>query len=221
VLAGVMVAAAGGLVMRFRDATGDTREQLKWFGCGAALLALAAAASVPLTPVSNLVATLLWVVAATVSLSAIGVAVLRYRLYEIDVIIRKTLVYAALVGSLALVYVSGIYLIDTALQAATGQSGAFAVAASTLAVAAAFRPLRIRLQRGVDRRFYRGKYDAGRTLDAFTSRLREQIDLDALHGEILRAVEETVQPSFASLWLSPGDILGSRSAPAEGPRSSS
>jgi hypothetical protein len=202
-LAGVIVAAAVSLVMRFRRATGDLREQLKWFGCGAALLGLAAAGSVPLSAISNVVGTLAWAIAATFTLAAVGVAVLRYRLYEVDVVIRKTLVYAALVAVLALMYLAGVYLIDEALRTVTGQSGSLAVAASTLAVAAAFQPLRIRIRRGVDHRFYRSKYDAARTLDAFTSRLREQIDLEALRGEILGAVHETLQPSQASLWLRP------------------
>jgi hypothetical protein len=126
------------------------------------------------------------VVAATAWVAAIGIAILRYRLYEIDVIIRRTLIYTTLIGSLALVYLAGIYLIDRALQAVTGQSGAFAVTLSTLAVAAIFQPLRKRIQHGVDHRFYRATYNATNTLDAFTSRLRDQIDLTALHKRSTR-----------------------------------
>jgi hypothetical protein len=133
----------------------------------------------------------------------IGVGILRYRLYEIDVIIRKTLVYTALAGLLAACYLGGVYLMGGLLQAVTGQSGALAVTLSTLAVAAAFQPLRTRIQRTVDHRFYRRKYDATQTLDAFTGRLRDQIELDALASDVLDVVRLTLQPSQASLWLVP------------------
>ena len=134
---------------------------------------------------------------------SIGVGILRYRLYEIDVIIRKTLVYTALLGLLAACYLGGVYLMGDLLQALTGQSGALAVTLSTLAVAAAFQPLRTRIQRTVDHRFYRRKYDAAQTLDAFTGRLRDQIELDALASDVLDVVRLTLQPSVVSLWLVP------------------
>jgi hypothetical protein len=134
---------------------------------------------------------------------SIGVGILKYRLYDIDVIIRKTLVYATLVGLLALVYLGGVYVIDELLQTLTGQSGALAVTASTLAVAAAFQPLRTRIQRAVDHRFYRRKYDSATTLEAFTTRLRGQIDIDALHTDVLGVIQATVQPTHASVWLRP------------------
>jgi hypothetical protein len=151
-----------------------------------------------------------WASVAGLCLFAIGavalpiatdIAILRCRLYEIDVIIRETLVYATRVAVLALVYLAGVYVIGSGLQAVTGQSGALAVTLSTLAVAAAFQPLRRRIQRVVDRRFYRNNYDAARTLAAFSGRLREQIDLDALDREILATVHETLRPSHANLWL--------------------
>jgi hypothetical protein len=135
---------------------------------------------------------------------SIGVAVVRYRLYEIDVIIRKTLVYAILAAALALVYLGGIASVSVVLRAVTGQSGAVAVTLSTLAVAVTFQPLRAWIQAAVDRRFYRRKYDSAQTLREFNSRLRQEIDLDALSAEVLNVVTETVQPSHASMWLRSG-----------------
>jgi hypothetical protein len=158
---------------------------------------------------SNTVVQLAVNVALPIGLAAlpvsIAVGILRYRLYEIDVIIRKTLVYAALAGTLAVLYLGGISLIDRALQAVTGQSGALAVTVSTLAVAAAFQPLRTRIQRGVDHRFYRAKYDAAHTLEEFAGRLRDQIELDALAADVIGVVRLTVQPRHVSLWLRPSE----------------
>ena len=189
-------------VVSYRRASGVRRQQLKWVMCGSAVTAIAipvfAFVSVTwLQPVAG---------AAVAALPiAIGVGILRYRLYEIDVIIRKTLVYATLVASLAVVYLGGIYLIGRALQALTGQSGALAVTVSTLAVALAFQPLRSRIQRAVDHRFYRKKYDAAETLDSFAARLRDQIELDTLTLGVLDAVHVTLQPRHASLWLKPAN----------------
>jgi hypothetical protein len=203
-----IVVAAVSLVLRFRRATGDLRQQLKWFGTSAMFLALVAATSQflpswasgdPGAPIS---------VALTALVVSTGIAILRHRLYEIDVIIRRTLVYAILVGVLAVMYLGGIYLLGRALQAATGQSDALAVTLSTLAVAAAFQPLQRRIQRSVDHRFYRGKYDAAQTLEAFAARLRDQIELDALSADVLTVVAATVRPSHASLWLRPAALPG-------------
>jgi ABC-type phosphate transport system substrate-binding protein len=133
--------------------------------------------------------------------AAIGVAILRYHLYEIDVIIRRTLVYATLVGSLALIYLAGVYGMQAAVRSVSGQSGTVAVTLSTLLVAAAFQPLRARIQRAVDHRFYRARYDAGRTLDAFSGRLREQVDIETVSGEVLDVVRQTLQPTHATLWI--------------------
>jgi hypothetical protein len=185
-------------VVSYRRATGVRRQQLKWVMCGSAVTAVAipvfAFVNIPwLQPVAGGSVAALPI--------AIGVGILRYRLYEIDVIIRKTLVYAALVASLAVMYLGGIYLIGRALQALAGQSGALAVTVSTLAVAVAFQPLRTRIQRAVDHRFYRRKYDATQTLGTFTSRLRDQIELDALSASVIDVVHLTLQPSHASIWL--------------------
>ena len=132
---------------------------------------------------------------------AIGIAVLRYRLFEIDVIIRRTLIYATLVAALAVLYLGGAALIGSALRGLTGSSGTLAVTVSTLAVAAAFQPLRRVIQRSVDRRFYRAGYDAQAAVDGFSERLREQIDLDALCEELRSVVTGTVQPAHATVWL--------------------
>jgi hypothetical protein len=205
----VTLAAAVSLVLRFRRATGALRQQLKWFGAAAAFLAATLVAG-PLglwSPWNGEAWVGLWAFGVTTLVVATGIAILRYRLYQIDVIIRKTLIYATLIGSLAVVYLGFIYGIGSAFQAVTGQSGALAVTASTLLVAVMFQPFRSRIQRAVDHRFYRHKYDATRTLDAFASRLRDQIDLDALLGEVLGVVDATVQPSHASVWLRTTDPL--------------
>jgi hypothetical protein len=132
---------------------------------------------------------------------AIGIAVLRYRLYDIDVIIRRTLVYAALVGCLAVVYLGGVYAIQAAVRSVSGQSGTLAVTVSTLLVAAAFQPLRTRIQRAVDHRFYRRRYDAARTIEAFSGRLREQVEIETVSDDVLDVVRDTLQPAHVSLWV--------------------
>jgi hypothetical protein len=134
---------------------------------------------------------------------SVGLAMLRYRLYDVDVIIRKTLVYACLVGILAGVYLAGATLLGALLRNLTGSSGTVAVTLSTLAVAGAFQPLRRRIQGVVDRRFFRLGYDAPGAVAAFSARAREEIDLDALCGELLRIVSGTVQPAHAGVWLRP------------------
>ena len=187
-------------VPRYRRAAPERRQQLKWLLGGGAIAAGSAFLSFGLSPTPVGQAALVGVVALPISL---GVGILKYRLYDIDVIMRKTLVYAALIGSLATLYLAGVYMIGRGLQALTGQSGALAVTLSTLAVAAAFQPLRGRIQRGVDHRFYRQKYDAARTLDVFSGRLRDQINLTALQSEVLDLVRVTLQPAQVSLWLRP------------------
>jgi hypothetical protein len=132
---------------------------------------------------------------------AIGVAILRYRLFDIDVIINRALVYGSLTVSLALIYLGSVVLLQRTFVFLTGGGSQLVIVASTLAIAALFQPLRRRIQRSVDRRFYRSKYDARKVLEAFSSRLKEETDLASLEAEIDAVIRETLQPAHASLWL--------------------
>jgi hypothetical protein len=134
---------------------------------------------------------------------AIGFALLRYRLYDIDLLINRTLVYGALTATLVAVYVGSIVVLQGLLRAFIGQESQLAIVASTLAVAALFNPLKHRIQAFIDRRFYRRKYDARKTLEAFSSTLRDETDLEALSHNLVGVVRETIQPAHASLWLRP------------------
>jgi hypothetical protein len=138
---------------------------------------------------------------------AIGIAILRYRLFDIDRLISRTLVYGLLTALLAAVYATGVFVAGRLLDPVQGRSE-LAVAASTLAVAALFQPLRRRVQKLVDRRFNRSRYDAARTVEAFSSRLRDEIDLDSLSAELLAVVDQTMQPAEVSLWLRPTSTNG-------------
>jgi hypothetical protein len=200
------LAAVLSLVLRLRRARGVERQQLKWFVYAAVLavvvLVLANLLFYDLMehgPLGNL----LWG-AAPVSLAvAVAVAVLRYRLYEIDRLVNRTLVYGLVTALLAGVYAGGVFLLGRLLDPGDGQSE-LAVAASTLAVAGLFQPARRRVQQAVDRRFDRRRYDAARTVEGFSARLRDELDLDTLSSELLAVVDRTVQPAGVSLWLRPG-----------------
>lgn len=209
-----MALSAASLVLRFRRAQGAERLQIKWLAAAAATVALIYAVVEPVSiALRHESHTPGWLSAlqgaALFSFFlvpvAIGFAVLRYRLFEIDVIIQKTLVYTSLVVMLATLYLGGIAALGWIGRTVTGQSGAVAVTLSTLVVAAAFQPLRKRIQGAVDRRFYRARYDAAQTLEAFSSQLRRQIDLDTLRTDVLGIVGSTMHPSHASLWLRPAE----------------
>jgi hypothetical protein len=193
-----VVASVGSLVVRFRRSRGVERQQLKWFTfAGAFGAASVMAAFLPVE--SNLLGVVL--IAGGLSIpAAAAIAILRYRLYDIDVVINRTLVYGSVTALLAGAYLGCVLLLQYALHPVTKGNG-LAVALSTLAVAALFRPVRNRIQALVDRRFYRRKYDAQRTLEGFASRLREEVDLDALRAELTGVVAETMQPAHVSLWL--------------------
>ena len=187
-----LIASATSLVLRFRRARGVERLQLKWVAAASVVLV----ASFLLWEVWEGIAPL----GILTMVLAAGIAILRYRLYDIDVVINRTLVYGALTATLALTYLGSVLLLQLALSGITEGSG-LAVAASTLAVAALFRPARARIQEGVDRRFYRHKYDAQRTLEGFSARLRDQVDLAALSRDLSGVVRETLQPAHVTLWL--------------------
>jgi hypothetical protein len=205
------VLAAGSLLVRFRRSRGVERQQLKWVAYAALLLGLhqgglALAHLAGLTGpdwvaplwvrlVENLTFGFLFV--------AIAVAVLRYRLYEIDRLINRTLVYGLLTALLGAVYVGIVLILGPLFGGIGGEPPSWAVAGATLAVAALFGPARRRIQQAVDRRFNRRRYDTAKTIEAFTARLREEIDLDTLSAELLAVVDQTMEPTRASLWLRP------------------
>ena len=194
------------VVVRFRRSRGVERQQMKWFAFAVVVLlggSLIFSAASGLTGVRLLenVGFVLSMVALASLPATVGIAILRYRLYGIDLIINRTLVYGPLTAMLVLFYLGAVISLQAALRSLTGQESTLAVVASTLAIAALFNPLRRRVQDFVDRRFYRRKYDAAKTLAAFSSRLREETDLDSLKNEVLGVVRETMQPEHASLWL--------------------
>jgi hypothetical protein len=193
---------AAAIVVRFRRATGEERLQLKWFASAGALFALACIAYiVPFSPLPSDTAGQALILLAFAGIPvAAGVAILRYRLYDIDVVINRTLVYGGVTATLAAAYLGTVLLLQLALSPLTEESD-LAVAGSTLAVAALFRPARAWIQRFVDRRFYRSRYDAARTLEAFGARVRNEVDLDKLGGELRTVVAETMRPSGVSIWL--------------------
>ena len=204
----VLPAGVAAAVVRFRRGTPVERQQLKWIVAAFAVAVAVGAGNGLVTSLfpgfSGIPVLVVWLTWTAIPV-AFGFAILRHRLYEIDVIIRKTLVYAGVVASLALLDLGGVAGMGAAFRSVTGQSSAVAVTVSTLLVAACFQPVRRRIQGAVDRRFYRSAYDAERAVAAFTGRLRREIDLDALRAELLATLADTVQPTHAAVWLRPGE----------------
>jgi hypothetical protein len=194
--------AAASLVVRYRRSAGAGQQQLKWLALEAVLISIAiviVGLAQAFAPTFKPVQVLFIVVLALMPV-AIGVAILRYRLYDIDVLINRALVYAATTAAIALTFFGGIVVLQAGLRPLTG-GNEVAVAASTLVCFALFQPIRRRMQSTVDRRFYRSRYDAARTLDRFTSELAGEVDLGAVRASLIEAVGETVQPTHASVWL--------------------
>jgi hypothetical protein len=205
---GLYAAVAFSLFVRSRRAGGVERQQIKWF----AYAVVATVVSITVAYATETIDTPRWfdwvgyalVVATTPAIPvSIGIAILRYRLYDIDIVINRTLVYGSLTVALALLYFGGVVTLQTLFRALTGQGQLpqLAVVASTLAIAALFNPLRRRIQDFIDRRFYRRKYDASKTLHEFSATLRDETDLDVLRDDFVRLVRETMQPGHVSLWL--------------------
>jgi hypothetical protein len=208
VLAGL--GAVISLIFRFRRARGDERQQIKWFA-SALSLALVFAWNFLLDVEGGLLQASLALASLILAPAipiATGIAILRCRLYDIDRIINRTLVYGALTAALVLLYVLGIVLFQSLFRALTGQESQLAVVASTLVIAALFGPLRRRMQSFIDRRFYRNKYDAEKTLQDFGARLRDVVDLDTLRGDLVAVVEETLRSEHVSFWLRPSGRMG-------------
>jgi hypothetical protein len=205
----LFLASAAAPLVRFRRAQGEQRQQLKWFASSVGLLVvLVAFPSWRLSGWAKEVTGILPVVAVWGIAAAIGIAILRYRLYAIDRIINRTLVYGLLTAVLAGVYAALVLVLGQLFGGIGGQPPTWVIAGATLAVAALFQPARRRIQQAVDRRFNRRRYDAARTVDAFAVRLRDQVDLDALGAELLAVVDQTVAPTTASLWLRAGATCG-------------
>jgi hypothetical protein len=199
------VAAILSLILRFYRSRGEERLQLKWFVYATTVGFLAI-----LLSGEGILGSVIWTVAPLGLPVSAGIAVLKYRLYDIDILINRTLVYGSLTATLALVYVGSVVSLQAVFRAITGQGGPLAVVASTLAIAALFGPLRRRIQGFIDRRFYRSKYDTRKTLEAFSSRLRAETDLEALRDDLVEVVNTTVQPTHVSLWLRPEHVGGTR-----------
>jgi hypothetical protein len=194
------------LFARLRRAEGVERQQLKWFAYAAAIFAsgivlivIPLAVDVPFWDVRA--ASAVFALAGTAVPIAIGIAILRYRLFDIDLLINRTLVYGLLTAILAALYLGGVVVLQALVRTISGQESQLAVVASTLAIAALFSPLRRRVQALVDRRFYRRKYDVAKALDAFSAKLRDETDLDALRDEVMDVVRDTIQPASVGLWL--------------------
>jgi hypothetical protein len=204
----IVVVATTSVFVRLHGAGLEERQQIKWFAYAAVVLTSAILLrvltfSVP-TPASvNSTVEVLIALGLVSVAAATAIAILKYRLFEIDILINRTLVYGSLTVTLVALYFGGIILMQRVFVSITGQQSTLAVVASTLLIAALFAPLRRRIQSFIDRRFYRKKYDARKTLEAFSATLREETDLEALSDDLVGVVRETMQPAHVSLWLRP------------------
>jgi hypothetical protein len=221
VIFAAFILSALSLVIRYHGASGVERQQLKWFALAAVVgggLIVADVLSADL-----LLGAALWNLLNTATFAgfylAVGIALLRYRLYEIDIIINRTLVYGVLTGTLVALYFGSIVLLQRVFVLLTGERATLAIVASTLLIAALFNPLRRRIQSFIDRRFYRRKYDAEKTLETFGARLRDETDLEALTIELVGVVRETMQPTHVFVWLRPDAGPKEENKPAEQPHS--
>jgi peptidoglycan/LPS O-acetylase OafA/YrhL len=196
------------LVLRLRRSSGEERQQLKWVVYSVALLAFVIPSTILVIIILQSLedVRIFFAVLFPFIPISVGIAILKYRLYDIDILINRTLVYGSLTAMLVLVYFGGVAATETLFRSLTGQQQQpqLAIVLSTLVIAALFNPLRHRIQSFIDRRFYRSKYDARKTLETFSARLRNETDLDALGYDLLRVVRETMQPAHTSLWLRQG-----------------
>ncbi len=212
-----ILASAASLIWRYRHSGGEVRQQIKWVAFAASLVGVvylsalvfglffapeATWGGADAPPLVGILLNAVLLSYAGVPI-AVGFAVLKYRLYDIDLLINRALVYGSLTVLLSLVYVGGVVGLQYILRLLTGQESTLAIVASTLAIAALFDPLRRRIQSFIDRRFYRRKYDARKTLEAFSAKLRNETNLEVLNSELVGVVRETMQPVHVLLWLRP------------------
>jgi hypothetical protein len=208
-----LLACGAAVIVRFRRSRGDERQQIKWFAYAVAVMvALFTMGHASGLTQIVLVAPLVYAVPLTGLPVAAGIAILKYRLYDIDLVINRTLVYGSLTATLIALYFGGVVVLQWVFDVLTGQRSTLAVVASTLLIAALFNPLRTRIQSFIDRSFYRSRYDARKTLEAFSARLRDETDLEALNADLVGVVKETMQPAHASLWLRPETAPGGEQA---------
>jgi hypothetical protein len=203
--AGCMVASAVSLIVRLRRAGSVERQQIKWLAYGGTVVVSGIFVGVLIIPRSVPVSILIMSVSMLGLPVLTGIAIVRYRLYDIDILINRTLVYGSLTATLAALYFGGIVVLQSIFVALIGHPSTLAVVASTLVIAALFTPLRQRIQSFIDRRFYRSKYDARKTLEVFSAKLRDETDLDALSDDLAGVVRETMQPAHVSIWLRPDE----------------
>ena len=201
----LLFASAASLVVRYRRSGSVERQQIKWLAFAALAIPVWFLTNAPIEAAAPGLFSVVDSLAFTMIPVAIGIAILRYRLYDIDVVINRTLVYGSLTVMLALVYFGSVTATQAVFTALTGQEEQpqLAIVVSTLVIAALFNPLRHRIQSFIDRRFYRRKYDAAKTLESFSAKLRDETNLNALSDDLVGVVRETMQPAHVSLWLRP------------------